>query len=160
VELNGRLRGNRLDLMPNVNGVAAHLGAAAVRGGLKTIIFVNVKSHAVSMARAISEKLGLTPTPTPDERQRWQTLEEQLGGLEHSVLAGASAAVPHNSQMLRLERDIAERMFRRPDGAQVIIATPTLAQGLNLPAHFAILASDMRADPEDGGREALGAHEL
>jgi hypothetical protein len=51
-------------------------------------------------------------------------------------------------------------MFRRSNGAQVIVATPTLAQGLNLPAHIAILASDMRADPDDGGREALGAHEL
>jgi hypothetical protein len=123
-------------------------------------VFVNVKAHAVSTARAIAKQLGTTPAATADETERWHALEAELGGLEHSLLSGPAAAVPHNSQMLRLERDVAERMFRRPDGAQVIVATPTLAQGLNLPAHIAILASDMRADPEDGGREALGAHEL
>jgi hypothetical protein len=49
-------------------------------------------------------------------------------------------------------------MFRRSDGAQAIVATPTLAQGLNLPAHLAILAGDKRADAD--GREDLKAHEL
>ena len=160
VELGGKLQGNRIVPMPNINGVAAHLAASSVRNGLKTIVFVNVKAHAVSTARAIAERLGTTPGATADETERWHSLEAELGGLKHSLLPGPAAAVPHNSQMLRLERDIAERMFRRPDGAQVIVATPTLAQGLNLPAHIAILASDMRADPEDGGREALAAHEL
>jgi hypothetical protein len=147
-------------LKPNVNGVAAHIAAAAVRNGMKTIVFVNVKSHAVSTARAIAEEIGAAPQSTPDEDERWQALEVELGGLQYSLLSGPSPAVPHNAQMLRLERDLAERMFRRSDGAQVIVATPTLAQGLNLPAHIAILASDMRADPDDGGREALSAHEI
>ena len=159
VELGGKLHGSGVVLMPNVNEVAAHLAAASVQNGLKTIVFVNVKAHAVSAAREISAQLGPAPTTTVDEDERWKALEVELGGLEHSLLPGPAAAVPHNSQMLRLERDLAERMFRRPDGAQVIVATPTLAQGLNLPAHIAILASDMRADPK-GGREALGAHEL
>jgi hypothetical protein len=160
VQLGGKLEGGRIVLLPNVNGVAAHLAAASARNGLKAIVFVNVKAHAVSTAKAITARLGSAPVATADEAERWQALEAELGGLEHSLLPRPATAVPHNSQMLRLERDIAERMFRRPDGAQVIVATPTLAQGLNLPAHIAILASDMRADPDDGGREALGAHEL
>ena len=57
--------------------------------------------------------------------------------------------------MLRLERDLAERMFKRANGAKVIVATPTLAQGLNLPAHLAILAGDKRADADQKGREDL-----
>jgi hypothetical protein len=60
--------------------------------------------------------------------------------------------------MLRLERDLCEGMFKRPDGARTIVATPTLAQGLNLPAHLAILAGDKRADAS--GRESLKAHEI
>ncbi|WP_227268416.1 P-loop NTPase family protein [Roseobacter weihaiensis] len=55
--------------------------------------------------------------------------------------------------MIRQERDLAERLYRRADGAKVIVAMPTLAQGLNLPAHIAILAGDKRSD--DGEREAL-----
>ena len=159
-QLNGELRGNGVALKPNVNKVAAHIAVAAARNGLKTIVFVNVKSHAISTAREISTALDATLHPTADEAERWKALKAELGGLEHSLLQGPSAAVPHNAQMLRLERELAERMFRRADGAQVIVATPTLAQGLNLPAHLAILASDMRADPDEGGREALSSHEI
>ncbi len=160
IQLNGELRGTKILPKPNVNDVAAEIATACARNGLKTIVFVNAKLFAVSTARAIATRLGHPPLPIDDEADRWQALEAELGGLQHSLLPGPSSAVPHNSQMLRLERDLAERMFRQPDGAQVIVATPTLAQGLNLPAHIAILASDMRADPEDGGREALGAHEI
>ena len=160
IGLNGTLRNGEVALKPNVNGVAAHIAAASVGSGLKTIVFVNVKSHTVKTAGDIAASIGCPPEPTVDEEERWKALETELGGLEHSILSGPSSAVPHNAMMLRLERDLAERMFRRPDGAKVIVATPTLAQGLNLPAHIAILASDMRADLEDGGREALGAHEI
>lgn len=67
-------------------------------------------------------------------------------GLEHSLLTKGSYAVPHNASMLRIERELSERMYRRADGAMVIVATPTLAQGLNLPAQMAILAGDKRAE--------------
>lgn len=161
IQLGGQLlRGGGLALKPNVNSVAAHIAASSARNGLKTIVFVNVKAHAVSTALQIAKKLDSEVQATAEERDRWQALEVELGGLIHSLLEGPSAAVPHNAQMIRLERELAERMFRRHDGAQVIVATPTLAQGLNLPAHLAILASDMRADLEGGGRESLGAHEI
>jgi hypothetical protein len=62
--------------------------------------------------------------------------------------------------MLRLERVLSERLFRRADGAKVIVATPTLAQGLNLPAHLAVLAGDKRAGEKQGEREDLEAHEV
>src|SRR5690606_37042960 len=65
-----------------------------------------------------------------------------------------------NSAMLRIGRDLAERMFKRPTGASIIVATPTLAQGLNLPAHIAILAGDKRSDANQKGRENLEAHEI
>jgi hypothetical protein len=62
--------------------------------------------------------------------------------------------------MLRLERELAERIFRRANGAKVIVATPTLAQGLNLPAQLAILAGDKRTDANRKGREDLEPHEI
>jgi len=149
-----------IGVKPNVNHVTAHLASASVKSGLKVIVFVNVKAHAVSTANEIAQLLGHAPTATEDEAARWNALRSELGGLEHSILPAPAGAVPHNSMMLRLERDLAERLFRRADGARVIVATPTLAQGLNLPAHLAILAGDKRADPDDGGREALEAHEI
>jgi hypothetical protein len=51
-------------------------------------------------------------------------------------------------------------MFKRANGAKAIVATPTLAQGLNFPAYLAILAGDKRADADQKGREDLEAHEI
>jgi superfamily II DNA/RNA helicase len=160
VTLTGNIRFGRLQLTPNANHVAVELAAAAAKQGLKTIVFVNTKRDAVSVAKQISSLLSQEVEITPIEQVRWDALELELGSLDHSLLSGPATAVPHNSAMLRLERDIAERMFKRSDGAQVIVATPTLAQGLNLPAQLAVLAGDKRADPVKGGRENLEAHEI
>lgn len=160
VTLAGELRPDGIHLKPNANQVAGKLAAIAANAGLKTIVFVNTKADAVSTAELVAEILQQPVAPTEQENERWAALEAELGGIAHSILAGPSSAVPHNSSMLRLERDLAERMFRRPNGASVIVATPTLAQGLNLPAQFAILAGDKRANAEGKGREDLEAHEI
>ena len=149
-----------LRLLPNANQVASRLAVVAAKSGLKTIVFVNTKADAVSTADSISTQLGDASPPTEAESDRWLALTAELGHLRHSLLKVSPSAVPHNSSMLRLERDLAERLFRRADGARVIVATPTLAQGLNLPAHLAILAGDKRANAEKGSREDLEAHEI
>lgn len=150
----------RLRLLPNANQVAAKLAVTAARSGLKTIVFVNTKADAVSTADDIAGQLANPVKPTEAEAEKWDALTAELGDLKHSLLNVSAPAVPHNSAMLRLERDLAERTFRRTDGAMVIVATPTLAQGLNLPAQLAILAGDKRANVEKGSREDLEAHEI
>ncbi|WOS62044.1 DEAD/DEAH box helicase [Sinorhizobium fredii] len=150
----------RINIKPNANQVAVRLAVASATNGLKSIVFVNTKNDAVSVAGDIASQLGGSVQPTDAEQERWDALKVELGDLKHALLPQPAIAVPHNSSMFRLERDLAERMFRRADGAKVIVATPTLAQGLNLPAHLAILAGDKRADAEKKGREDLEAHEI
>ncbi|MEX5576679.1 DEAD/DEAH box helicase [Pseudophaeobacter sp. A-200-2] len=160
VQLAGKLEyGPSVRLTPNSNEVAGSIAAVAAPKGLKTIIFVNTKNDAVKVAGDVAKLIDETIEPTEPEALRWAALDLELGGRRHSLLVGPASAVPHNSAMLRLERDLAERMFKRPTGAKVIVATPTLAQGLNLPAHLAILAGDKRAGVQ-GGRESLEAHEI
>ena len=158
VSLSGRLYTNNLLITPNANSVASKLAESSAASRLKTIVFVNQKSHAISTAKSISDALGGNLVPTEDEDRSWSALELELGDLKHSLLTKGNVAVPHNASMLRLERDLSERMYKRADGAMVIVATPTLAQGLNLPAQMAILAGDKRADND--GRQLLEAHEL
>ena len=160
VQLSGKLSQGRITPTGNVNQVAAQIALSAIRSELKVIVFVNVKHHAVSTADLVAKQISTAPLSTPEESRRWAALATELGGLEHSFIPEATSAVPHNALMIRMERDLAERLFRRKNGAHLIVATPTLAQGLNLPAHLAILASDMRSDPDDGGRQALAAHEI
>lgn len=143
VSLAGNIKHGRLRIAPNANEVSAAIAVGAARNDLKTIVFVNTKADSASTARKIARQLDGKVAPSKDEQSRWDALRLELGDLKH----------------FRLERDLAERMFRRPDGATVIVATPTLAQGLNLPAHLAVLAGDKRA-AKGGGREDLEAHEI
>lgn len=147
-------------ITPNANEVGAFVAARAGERGIKSIVFVNNRSHTVSAAKRISQLLSGSVEPTADEQVRWSALSAELGSLEHSVMPGPAIAVPHHGGMFRLERDLAERMYRRESGARSIVATPTLAQGLNLPAELAILAGDRRSDAEGQGRDDLEAHEL
>ena len=160
VQLAGDIKYGRLNIKPNANDVAVRLAVSAARSGIKSIVFVNTKNDAVSVAGDISAELNETIDATETEQERWDALQAELGDLKHSLLPQPAIAVPHNSAMLRLERDLAERMFKRANGAKAIVATPTLAQGLNLPAHLAILAGDKRADTDNKGRADLEAHEI
>ena len=67
---------------------------------LSGIVFVNRKDTAGSTAREISALLGDPPEQTQDEEERWKALEIELGGLEHAILPGPAAAVPHIRERL------------------------------------------------------------
>ena len=95
---------------------------------------------------------------SPRPKILWTAVQAELGGAEYSFVQPDKRALPHNGDMIPQERRLAESMFRRDDGSSVIVATPTLAQGMNLPAQLAILAGDKRQD--ETGRSSLEAHEF
>jgi ATP-dependent RNA helicase HelY len=143
---------------PNANGVANALAIQASRAGLKTIVFVQQADYAPTNAKKIAEALDAPSALTVTEDLLWTAIQAELGGAELSLVRPENRALPHNGDMIPQERRLAESMFKRDDGASVIVATPTLAQGMNLPAQLAILAGDKRQDEQ--GRSALEAHEI
>lgn len=143
---------------PNANGVASSIAVHAARSGIKTIVFVQQANHAPSTARKIAAELDEPGQLTPAEESLWNLVLAELGGAEFSLVNPMSSAIPHNGDMITQERRLAESLFRRINGASVIVATPTLAQGMNLPAQLAILAGDKRH--VDDGRSSLEAHEI
>jgi hypothetical protein len=149
---------NRGAVTPNANKVAARLAADASSAGLKTIVFVQQPSHAVSTARDIAAELERGYTLNASETVLWADILAELGEAGHSFVQPGATALPHSGDMIPLERRLVESLYRKPNGASVIVATPTLAQGMNLPAQLAILAGDKRHDVS--GRAALAAHEI
>ncbi|HVK41190.1 MAG TPA: DEAD/DEAH box helicase [Phenylobacterium sp.] len=144
-------------LTPTANVVAAALAGRAGRAGLKTIVFVQQADYAPKTAERVA-KSGMGPWPiSKAERTLMADIALELGG-DRSLVKAQAGAVPHNGDMIPLERRLAESLFRRDDGPSVIVATPTLAQGINLPAQVALLAGDKRVDL--AGREDLKPHEL
>jgi hypothetical protein len=145
-------------LQPTANTVAGALAERASQAGLKTIIFVQQADHAPSTARKISERLVGPWRMTETEQGFAADIAVELG-TGKSLVQPQAGAVPHNGDMIPLERRLAESLYRREDGAAIIVATPTLAQGINLPAQVAILAGDKRSGA-DGERARLEQHEL
>ena len=53
-----------------------------------------------------------------------------------------------------------EALFKRRDEIDVLFATSTLAQGMNLPSEVVIISGDSRFDPDADKMKKLEAHEL
>jgi ATP-dependent RNA helicase HelY len=143
---------------PNANEVAARLAVRAVANKLKTIVFVQQADHAPATAKKLVDQTEGAERLTPAEESLWSDIQAELGEGASSLVDITAGALPHNGDMIPLERRLAESLFRRADGVSLIVATPTLAQGMNLPAQIAILAGNMRHD--ETGRAELQQHEL
>ena len=143
---------------PNSNGVANALAIQAANAGFKTIVFVQQADYAPTNAKRIAAELQASTDLTPTEEVLWATVRAELGGAEYRTRTARSRRIAHNGDMISQERRLVKSLFKRSNGASVIVATPTLAQGMNLPAQLAILAGDKRQDK--AGRTSLEAHEI
>jgi hypothetical protein len=148
-------------LTANRNGVAALLGAASAAIGMKTLVFAAQPSWCGSLEKAIETKLpARTVTLTHDE-QTWLAMAvTECGGAEHTYCRADSLAASHHGSLLPVERQLNESMFRRIDGIHALVATSTLAQGMNLPSQVVIIAGDDRFDAVMNKTTLLEAHEL
>lgn len=82
----------------------------------------------------------------------------ELGGEKYSYLFESNSATVHHGNLLPEERIISEHYFKSKDGVNVLVATPTLAQGINLPADIVLIAGDKRFD--GNSMEQIKAHEI
>jgi hypothetical protein len=112
---------------------------------MKTLVFVQSTILAESSASSFSERLETASVTLTEDEARWHALaSEEMGARAHCYL--------------QLEDD--ESLFRRRDGIDVLFATSTLAQGMNLPSEVVIISGDSRFDPGTDKLKQLEAHEL
>jgi superfamily II DNA/RNA helicase len=154
-------------LTPNGNQVAAVIAESTASQGLKTLIFVQTIPLANSATRDLTKRLARPScTLTPDEAGLLEVSIDECGGRDYVFVEAdpngrlASPATCHHGLLLAQERHLHESLFRRPDGVHVLVATSTLAQGMNLPSEVVIIAGDSRFDSSANRMERLEAHEL
>lgn len=150
-------------LSPNRNDVAASLAKRTGELGIKTLVFCgDVKSTSTVAEK--SRGVGRTGTELTDEENAlFEELVLEFGSAECLYYVPGAVTGVHHSLLLRQERELIEQVFKRDSGLNVLAATPTLAQGLNLPAEIVIIAGDDRYDPtaeNPADRQRLEAHEL
>jgi ATP-dependent RNA helicase DOB1 len=148
----------------NRNLVAAELAAFFVNAGMKTLVFVNNPVVAKSTARnlhGLLEKRNIDYDLFRNLNSRIiNSLEIELGGLDYSYFNPDYQVSVHHGLLLPAERQLNESLFKSKDGINSIVATATLAQGINLPAEVVIIAGDDRFDEDTEASEKLLAHEI
>lgn len=153
-------------MTPNSGVVSSAIAAAAAQSGIKTLVFFQNIRNANSAANKVSKLLGSTRIRlSKGERRLHDIARRELGGGIHLYLrvrnghVEARAAV-HHGLLLSEERRLVEALYERPDGIEVLTATSTVAQGMNLPSELVIIAEDSRFDRTTDRREILKAQEL
>jgi len=154
-------------LTPNGNQVAAAIAQATARQGLKTLVFTQTVPLATSASNILSQELGQPGCfLSADELELYSAAADETGGAAYLYLQVdddgklLSSSACHHGLLLPAERNLHESLFRREDGINVLVATSTLAQGMNLPSEVVIIGGDSRFDPKADRLEKLDAHEL
>lgn len=154
------------NLTPNAGAISSAIASAAAHSGLKTLVFFQTIPNAFASKNRIYETLGKVAIELTDEERLWMDVTAlELGDASHSFLdiVGnhlTSMCVVHHGLLLPEERQLCESLYQRPDGAAVMAATSTVAQGMNFPSELVIIAEDSRFEAEANRREVLEAQEL
>lgn len=150
----------------NRNQVAAQLAVGFIRAGLTPLVFVQSIRDVKATAKAIAEMLPQTIRQgVAMDKESFEVASMELGEASEVVVPELGSIGLHHSLLLSWERDVVENAFARGAKLLGIVATPTLAQGMNLPVEVVILAGDNRWEPgEDGGEDGhtvtLPVHEI
>jgi hypothetical protein len=148
-------------LTSNRNEVAAALAAASATIGIKTLVFASQPSWCASIERNIEQALKpRAVTLTPQEKAALEKAITECGGVAYTYCRSDAQAASHHGLLLPVERLFNESIFKRPDGIHALVATSTLAQGMNLPSQVVIIAGDDRFDAATNKPALLEAHEL
>ena len=150
--------GKYLNLTANRNEVAANIATSFALANLKVLVFVASPNYTGSIQRLIDAELGKCSLERFSNNEEKRQLADEFGDFFISYLKDTSCAI-HHGLLLPLERKLMEEFFKKGK-VKVMVATPTLAQGINLPADMVIIAGDNRFDPNGKNMESLQAHEI
>ncbi|MFZ0699480.1 MAG: DEAD/DEAH box helicase [Thermoplasmata archaeon] len=151
--------------IPGNTEAVPRLVRSVIEEGGQALVFVNTRKASEVAAQ------GLTGTVRPllsaEERARALAAAEELGSVSEEETEGVrklAALVPHgvayhNASLTNPEREVIERAFRER-ALKVLVATPTLAAGINLPARRVIVRDTYRYDDRLGMQAPIPALEV
>ena len=118
-----------------------------VNDGESVIVFREIKSMTRAVAAYLSRELGLPPAMAAMAALPQTDLSAASKALRDALAGGVAF---HNADLALEERAAIENAFRKGDGVKVIVATTTLAMGINTPASTVIIAG-LEHPGDEGG---------
>jgi ATP-dependent RNA helicase DOB1 len=151
-------------LTSNRNQIAGDFAIHYANMGFKTLVFVDNPIFAKSTADRIAAKMDTPDLSAADFQRSHENLvtrlATELGDIKHSFINLSDKVAVHHGNLLPVERRLNELYFKQKNGIKVIVATATLAQGINLPAEVVIMAGDDRYDEQTGRMEKIQPYEI
>ena len=103
----------------------------------QVIVFREIKGETLGCARYLAAQLGLPPAQAALDALPSGDLSTSSARLRQTLAGGVGF---HNADLTREERQVLEEEFRRPDtDLRVLVATTTLAMGVNTPASAVVI---------------------
>lgn len=122
---------------PSSQDVIVPLVRKLVADGEKVIVFRNARGSASGCAQYLARELGLPPAHTVLSELPEGDPSAMSGNLRTALQGGTAF---HNGDLTRDERIAVEHGFRAADGGiQVLVATSTVAAGVNTPASTVLI---------------------
>lgn len=139
-DAHGLTKRDRLAWAPYGKGSAQDVLVPVVRklveDGESVVVFRVTKSETRRVAAYLARHLGLPPADDAVRSLPTTDLTAASTALRDVLRAGVAF---HNSDLAREERTVVEEAFRAGDGVKVIVATTTLAMGINTPASTVLI---------------------
>lgn len=155
---------NWWNLTSNRNQIAANLAIHFSKLGLKTLVFVDDPRIANSTSNAIANDLNERSNNYNEfidhNQELINSLCIELGDFKNSYFYDCKNVGVHHGLLLPIERMLIENYFKSSNGSITLVATATLAQGINLPAEIVIIAGDDRFNEDGDNRQRVNPHEL
>jgi helicase len=144
-------------LIDTRRGIIPALVTDSLNEGGQVLVFVNTRRSTVSLAKKLANEVDRLLSE--DEKKSLKKIsEELLRGEAEPTIVGETLAkciekgvAFHNAGLSSFQRRVVEKKFREHI-IKCIIATPTLAAGVNIPARRVIIRDLWRYDPLFGMR--------
>jgi helicase len=140
------------------------VGSILAEGG-QALVFVNTRKASEQAAHALGPTVRARMTAEERASARAvltelsETSDEETEGVRRLTTMIPSGVAYHNASLTNSERRLIERAFR-DRVLKVLVATPTLAAGINLPARRVIVRDTTRYDDHLGMQAPIPATDV
>lgn len=125
--------------IPSASGIpAVDLALDTIQQGKQALVFVNTKRSAEKVAEDIAKKLQANDSLTGLSERILHALQQPTVQCERLAKAVQKGIAYHHAGLVHEQKELVEEHFRLGN-IRIICCTPTLAQGIDLPAFRAII---------------------